>query len=385
MSASVHAEPSRPFEGEEAVSPEAEPDAVDDEAMTPDPDGDEEAAPGAETDIEPEVAPAEEEESLAPEVGPLEPGDSVQAPPPGAYRVRHSLVYRNLFAARYNPLGLVNEFILGYRVQLIDRPGALYKDSFAAVHLHTFLNPAFGRVGPMVEIQPLAILNFQATYNYVGYFSTFDQLMSFPTPTENYSDSELSRRGDLGENYITTGHLVTLSMLLQAKVGRIAVRDNLKAYWADLNLADGDTVFYDQTLDILEPNRGWVINNDADVLYLFDFGLKLGARYTVTHAIYRQEHFLPGQPLIKGVNSPMHRIGPAALYTFYDKPERRFNKPTLILMLQWWARHRWRTGEDVHPGVPYLVLGFLFEGRLLPDPRRPEERGRRRVRAGKSK
>jgi hypothetical protein len=358
VSTSVHAEPSRDYEGEQAVvsSSEAEVEWVQTQT---------------------EAVPLEDEPT-APAVGPIEPGDSIEAPAPGSYRVRNSLVYRNLFAARYNPLGLVNEFLLGYRVQLIDKPGPLFRDSFAAVHLHTFLNPAFGRVGPMVEVQPLAILNLQATYNYVGYFTTFDQLMSFDSPAANYSDTELSRRGDEGENYRTKGHLVTLSALLQAKVGRIAIRDNLKAYWADIDLRDGDTVFYDQTLDILEPNRGWVLNNDADLLYLFDFGLKLGARYTLTHAFYREDHFPTGQPVVRGVNSPMHRIGPAFLYTFYDKPERRFNKPTIIVLLQWWARHRWRTGEDVHPAVPYLVVGFLFEGRLLPDPRRPGERGRRK-------
>jgi hypothetical protein len=364
-STSVHAEPSRSYDGEQAVV-----SSTDTEVEWVDP-------PSEETLVEEETSPA---------VGPIEPSDSVQAPAPGAYRVRNSLVYRNLLAARYNPLGLVNEFILGYRVQLIDKPGPLFRDSFAALHLHTFLNPAFGRVGPMLEVQPLAILNFQATYNYAGYFRTFDQLMSFPTATADYSDSELSRRGDLDENYVTHGHLVTLSMLLQAKVGRIAVRDNLKAYWGDINLTAGDTTFYDQTLDILWPNRGWVINNDADVLYLFDMGLKLGARYSLTHAIYREEHFLPGETMSPRANSPMHRVGPALLYTFYDKPERRFNKPTLIFMLQWWAKHRWRTGADSHPAIPMTVIGFLFEGRLLPDPRYPKGDPRRRGRSkGKSR
>jgi hypothetical protein len=76
-----------------------------------------------------------------------------------------------------------------------------------------------------------------------------------------------------------------------------------------------------------------------------------------------------GEP-VSQPNGPTHRIGPAVLHTFYDKPERRFNRPTLIVLIQWWARHRWRTGVDVHPAVPYLVVGFLFEGDLLPDPRK---------------
>ena len=256
------------------------------------------------------------------------------------------------------------------------KPGVLYKDSFLGLKLHTFLNPAFARIGPRVEIQPIAILNLQATYDFGGYFTTFDQLMSFPSPAVDYSDTELGRRGDAGENYPGHGHLVTLAALLQAKVKNVAVRDNLKFYYADLALRGGDTVFYDQTLDIAQPDEAWTLTNDLDLIYLFDFGLKLGARYTLTHAFYQKKHFRRGEPATQP-NGPTHRVGPAVLHTFYDKPERRFNKPTIVFLLQWWARHRWRTGADVHPGVPYIVLGFLFEGDLFPDPAngKSDERG----------
>lgn len=287
--------------------------------------------------------------------------------------IRHSLVYKNLLAARYNPLGLVNELTLGWRMQLFTRPGVLFQDSYLGVKAHTFVNPAFARVGPTVEFQPLAVLNLSATYDYVGYYSSFDQFMSFRTPTADYRDTRLEELGEAGENYPTTGHLVTLSALAQAKVRNIAIRDNVKFYYADFDMRDGDTVYYDQTLDILEPNQGWAVVNDLDLIWLFDFGLKLGARYTLTHAFYQQKHFLPGEPRSEP-NGPTHRVGPALLYTFYDKPERRFNKPTVILLSQWWARHRWRTGVDVHAAVPYLVVGFLFEGDLLPDPRKRERR-----------
>ena len=314
------------------------------------------AAPAA----EPTPAPAREDVEA----------DAEASPPP---RPRHSLVYKNLFAARYNPLGLVNENSLGWRMQLLDRPGVLYQDTFVAAKLHTFVNPAFSRIGPMLEIQPLAVLNLQAIYNYVGYYSTFDQMMSFRTPTAEYSDAVLDDLGDQGRNYPTGGHLLTLAALAQAKVKNIAIRDNVKFYYADMDLRDGDTVYYDQTLDILEPNKGWAVVNDLDLIYLFDFGLKIGARYTVTHAFYQDKHFLPGEPRSQP-NGPTHRVGPAILYTFYDKPERRFNRPTLIVLSQWWARHRWRTGVDVGTGVPYLVVGFLFEGDLLPNPRKRAQR-----------
>ena len=69
-------------------------------------------------------------------------------------------------------------------------------------------------------------------------------------------------------------------------------------------------------------------------------------------------------------NGPTHRVGPALLYTIFDRPDLRFNKPTLILLMQWWAKSRYRTGQDVSAGIPYFVLGFRFEGDLLPDPKR---------------
>ncbi len=335
------------------------------------------------------VRDAEEPEVPEPATGdppptsasPAGPTLELPAVPASPYRKpkRHRVVYNNLFAVRYNPLGLVDELSAGYRLQLVRRPGALYQDSYLALKLHTFLNPAFGRVGPLLEFAPLTVLQFTVLYDYVGWFTTFDQLQSFPTPTVDYSDTALDEGGEADRNYAAHGHLVTLGMLLQAKIGRVAVRDNLKAYYADLKLRDQDTVYYDQTLDILEPDEGWALTNDADLIYLFDFGLKIGARHTLTHAFYQARHFLPGEPVSRP-NSPTHRIGPAALFTFYDRPDRRFNKPTLILLAQWWVRHRWRTGVDTHAAIPYTALAFAFEGDLWPDPRKKSKKTRSKTR-----
>ena len=306
--------------------------------------------------------------SGSPSDAPVESSTSaVDSPTAKAPTPRHTWVYKNLFAARYNPIGLVNEFSTGWRMQLFTKPGALYADSFVAAKLHTFLTPAYVRIGPRLEIQPLAVLNLSATYDYSRYLGTFDQIQSFDTATAVHSDSELARLADAGGNYTTGGHLVTLAALFQAKVSKFAMRDNLRFYYIDFDLRDGETSYYDQTLDMLTPNKGWSLTNDLDALFLTDFGLKIGARYTLTHAFYQQKHFLPGEPISKP-NGPTHRIGPALLHTFYDKPERRFNKPTLIVLTQWWARHRWRTGADTSAALPYIVLGFLFEGQLLPRP-----------------
>ena len=306
------------------------------------------------------------------EAAPIEPAVPEVIEPKLAPRPRHRIIYSNLTAVRYNPLGLVNEFTGGYRYQLVDKKDSvLFGESFVAAQVHTFLTPAYGRIGPKIDIQPLALLNLSATYDYTGYFGTFGLDQSFKSPTDDWSDSELDRRDELSDpalrNYAHTGHFVTLAALLQAKVKNIAIRNNLKFYWSDYDLRAGDTVMYDQTLDIPLPDRGWAMTNEADLLYLFDFGLTLGARYTVTEAFYQPRHFQPAEPISRP-NGPTHRVGPALLYTFFNRPDKRFNKPTIILLMQWWAKHRFRTGEDVSTGVPYLVVGFRFEGDILPNP-----------------
>jgi hypothetical protein len=291
---------------------------------------------------------------------------------------RHRFVYKNLTAARFNPLGLANEFQFGWRLQLVNKNTTLFKESFMALKAHTFLNPAFGRVGPMFELQPIALLNLHAIYNAVGYFKSFDQFQSFQSPAAVYSDTELEKRTE--QRYPAMGHMVTLSALLQAKVGRVAVRDNVKGFYtkfdvkSDPRTGRDDTVYYDQTLDILQPNDGWVLTNDADALYLFDFGLKLGARYTYTKAFYRDEMYLPGESTRD--RNQTQRVGPAILYSppkWRAKAARRtglsrkrWYNPTAFLLAQWWVQHRWRTGQDVSQGVPYIVLGFTFEGDFHP-------------------
>ncbi|MEM9454375.1 MAG: hypothetical protein AAGF11_09365 [Myxococcota bacterium] len=314
------------------------------------------------------------------------PADSPEVTPRKGRRPRHTWIYSNLTAVRYNPLGLVNEFTTGYRYQLSKKVYSdLWGNSFIAAQLHTYLTPAYGRIGPKIDIQPLALLNLSATYDYTGYFGSFGLFNSFPSATSEWSDNELARRNDSNDpridNYATTGHFITLSMLLQAKFKNIAVRDNLKFYWADFDLRDGDTVYYHQTLDLPQPDRGWTLTNDVDLLYIFDFGLTVGARYTVTHAFYQEEHFGESEPISRP-NGPTHRIGPAVLYTFYDRPDLRFNRPTLILLPQFWVRHRYRVGQEVSPAIPYLVFGFRFQGEFLPNPaswhRKTEPKRKRR-------
>jgi len=368
---------------EEQGTPETEsPESPDDEgpldADEPDPADD--SAPSDEPEPEPEPAPENESEgaSAAPELSATTTdADSETAPAKPLQRPRHRLIYNHQLGLRYNPLGLSSELNIGYRYQLINKDTVLFRDSFIAAQAHTVVTPAYVGAGPRIDIQPAAVLNLSATYDYIGFFGAFGSLQSFPSANAEWHDDVISELADMDLNYGSGGHQITLSALLQGKVKNIAIRDNPKFYWYDFDLRNGDRTFYNQTIDMLVPGRGWAMTNDLDLLYLFDFGLTIGARYTVTQAFYRDEHFAPGEETTN-INGPTHRVGPALIYSFYNRPEQRFNQPSLVLLAQWWAKHRYRTGQEVSRAIPYFVLAFTFKGNLLPNPRSWNPKSQRR-------
>lgn len=271
---------------------------------------------------------------------------------------KHRWIFHDLFAVRVNPLGFTNRFRTGYRMQLSHRPEPVFFDSYGSVQLDTEITPAFGVVGARLEVQPAAMFNFFVSYGVVGSFGLFSYTRSFDSAQVAYSDSDLKDSRD--QDYASVGHKSVVSGLFQFALGGVAVRDNFMAHYLNVDLEDGDNVFYDATLDVLVPNAGFVLTNDADLLILTEVNLKLGVRYTYTEALYRSEH-LAGA---RNQNTPHHRFGPALLYTFFeDPPGTAWNKPTLVLLAQWWLRHRYRTTEK--PALPYLVLGFVQEGDFL--------------------
>jgi hypothetical protein len=361
----------------------------DDDDTTPSEDEADEPAPREDPDaaVEPDP-PAEPEAEAEAEADDAEAGaklrlgasDPEGLPTRESWLPRHSLIYRNFFAGRINPLGLVNELTLGYRAQLVARDTPLWRESYALVAAHGYLTPAFARIGPLLELQPLAVLNLGVGYDFVGAFGNLSQLTSLPSATDAWGPDELTRSTKAGLNYSTTGHLVTISGLLQGRVKNIALRSATRALWGDMRLRDGDRVYYDQAFDIPMPDRGWTIINETDLIYMFDEGkargLRIAIRHSVTQALYRRRHFDPVEP-VSTPNGPTLRLGPAAGYVFFDRPGARFNRPMVFVLSQWWLRHRYRTGEQKHVAVPYFAIGLQFDGEIWPYRKQPA-RGRRR-------
>jgi hypothetical protein len=288
-----------------------------------------------------------------------------EGPPP-----RHRLVYRNLLAVRLNPLGLLDDARLSYRYRLYRSESLLLRDNFVSVGLAPAFSPAYAKLGVVAELQPLSILQLWGMYELIGTFGTFRQLQSFPSAGSNFSDTELYARdalpsGDALRPYATTGSQLTLGATLQLKVGPVVARSLFRMVRPDMALRTGDSVFYDITNDVLAPNRGWYLLNDTDVLYQTGRGLTVGLRWASSHAFYGAEHFTPE---LQTALPTTHRLGPVVAYTFAEQDGARFNAPTVLLLVNWWLTHRYRTGVDSPQAFPYLALGFSFSGDLLPVP-----------------
>lgn len=291
-------------------------------------------------------------------------GPTASTSPPAA-TAPDRIVYQNLVAGRGMPAGLVDRFQIGYRRQLVQKYTPLWQDSQASAKFDTTVTPAYATAGAVAEVQPLTVFRVAARYQWIGYFGTFGNVLSYPSPLDEYDPARRKAATDAGDNYVTSGHLVDVATLLQAKAGPVIVRSELVWRYLALDLRNGDRVYFDQYLDVVVPNRGSTLLLDTDVLGELGQHLLVGARYSLVAPLYRDRHYRPDEPL-DNPNGPISRLGPAALYRIFDRPGSRFDAPSIVLITQWHLRHRYRVGSAavMHPAVPTVIAGLLFKGTL---------------------
>ena len=285
----------------------------------------------------------------------------------------------SLTAARLNPQGLSTFIMLSLRPRLYVADHLALRDNFAGAGIIGSISPALTTAGFLVEVQPLSVLRLWATFELVRHHGLFNLMQSFPHAQADYSDTALKRLGDLPDsdplkNYPTTGSRLTLGSDFQIKVGPIALRNFLQVSWADHDLRAGDRVFYDVVYDLLAPDGGWVLNGDLDLLYIGALSdgaaIIAGTRWTFARSFLSDVHSMSGENSVASSDMMTHRLGPLVAYRFFTKPEgtSQFNKPTVIVVANWWLRHRYRTGDDVSQSIPYFVVAFSFMSDLLPHP-----------------
>jgi len=272
--------------------------------------------------------------------------DSTYVPAP-----RDRLWYSNASYLRINPLGLVNQHRVGWRRRLSTKDSLLFRDTYAFVGPAVTLTPAWARGGLYGEAQLLAVLRVFTEVMGVGYFGTFDQVLTFPEDGR-YSDQTIEAQGDRAEP--TGGWVWTIGTTVRAAVGPIAVRSTVQGLRFDLGgVADG-AFFYDQLSDRLAPDEGWVVLNDADLLYL-NGKVRAGVRHSFSDNL--------GGSSGTDAATAYHRVGPLFAYQFADHaPGKRFNQPTLFLLAQTWVQHPYRTGDEQSQALPLIAAGFAFNG-----------------------
>ena len=292
-----------------------------------------------------------------------EPPAAEASPPPASMPVQpppiplNRLYLASLTVVRYNPLGLETQNRLVFQHRLQDSESLLRRDTFASVAASVKLNPAYLKVGPMVELQPFTVLNVRAGYEFLRYFGSLGFLRSYADPTADHSDD--TRNLTKAAAYSTSGHHLYVEPTLMVKVGSFAVRSKLAIEYWSLALQGGDQVFYDATLDTLVRGDGWVVTNDTDALYLAG-RLTLGARLSGVWPMYDKDDFGGGGAPAGFAGNSHLRVGPLVAFAFTTRENSSFNKPTLLAMASWYLDHRSREGA-----LPYLLVGFSFSSDFL--------------------
>jgi hypothetical protein len=276
---------------------------------------------------------------------------------PAAAKGPHNLSYRNVTVLQGNPILLRDMASLDYQYRIYQSASPYLRHNYLGFSLKPSLSPGFLRVGGTLEIAPFSVARFGIGFEHVNYFGNFGLLQSFPTPEADYSDTMRSERSSNDQNYPASGNEVVFTTVVQNRFGPVIVRDSFELRRVSYSLATGDDFYYAPVLDMLMPETGFGFTNDADVLYISPFGFIVGVRYTITKAFYPDG--------VSDPNGPTHRLGPSLSYVVFQNPGAAFDSATVFVLLNWWLKHRFRTGTDVNGAFPFLSVGFSITGEIL--------------------
>jgi hypothetical protein len=278
--------------------------------------------------------------------------------------------FANRAALRYNPLGLQNELFIGYKSRLYDKPqdNLLFGKAYWWAGAVSRVSPQFAQTGLFVRALPIAVLELQGILSHVQGISDAADLPSYYTQgTKDAVATSKSAQKPSG-NLIGSGWQMSLQARLQAKVKNIALRSTNLMRRFDLDFEgapQGEELFYDQTLDLVTPQKSWVYQNDVDLLYTdAEKPWVLGARYTYTQVLSAS----PEQLLDDDALYSIQRAGLLFAWKFdapataegLEAPKRH----ALIVLSQWHLSHPFRTGQSMNTAIPYFAVVYSFSGRV---------------------
>lgn len=271
------------------------------------------------------------------------------------------IVWSNQTSTRVNPLGLGNQTRLGFQRGLYVGENVLTRDNFWHVGGNLFLSPARLRVAAVAEVRPVSLLTLRASAGYTYYLGTFRAMQSRPSAQDDLSDAAMvaNRNGPLG-NYATFGTHVELEPTLQLAWGRWLMRDRAMWGWYNAALRAGDRVWRDPLLDVTVANNGWVFTNDVDVLYRITTGPAMFA-VGLRHALVRP--FYPEEASAETRNG-QQRLGVLVAYTFFDRGDVVFDRPTLAVNVGRYLTHPYRAEPGLSAQNLFVTVGFAFHGQI---------------------
>lgn len=264
--------------------------------------------------------------------------------------------------ARMNPVALAADVELRYRHRLYQDSRPLLSLNHAQVDGGLQVTPAAVAPSFGLELQPLSVLTLRVAYEPVLYFGTSGMAQSYPSPRVRLGGGAFHAVADgPGGAYALTVHQLVLSGSLQARVKAVAVRVRVEAARVQADLHGDDRVVYDGARDILVYRRGWVLQNDVDLLWFASDRLVLGARHTRVTAWYPQDAFAAGD---RGTlrDRTTSRLGPLARYTVFRGRGGVVDEWNVIVAAQWWLAHPDRTGRTSPAAVPLAHLAFQLTG-----------------------
>lgn len=277
--------------------------------------------------------------------------------PMSAWAENGKLRWESFTAAAFNPLGLVELAMVTYRKPLYKSESPLFATNFVEASILGASTPAYGFVGLQAQLQPLSILRLRARAEAIGFYGNFGHIARFDSVNADYSDTELDKISDAGENSSALGVRLTFSSLFQVAVKQVAVRSHLQATHVDLDLEDNERFYYSPQFDYLVEDGGWFVQNDLDLVWLFPSGLVAGVRMNSSWAVYSDD------VADEDPNGPSHRIGPLVAWPFFEG-EGRIQRATAIGLANWYVKNRFRAGQDVSQAIPYVAVALQLEGDL---------------------
>jgi hypothetical protein len=254
---------------------------------------------------------------------------------------------KNQIAARAFPAGAFDEARVGYQWGW---PSG--RSVSAAFNLS--VTPAFIRAGATFEARPFSFIDVFATGEAGRSFGNLGLEQSFA----NESDASSIHGPDFNRLFSTQGgrptwrYQVMVGVVLHAHVGRVFGKSNTRFVTQGLSLPAGHDFFYDPNWEVFARNRGVLVVGDNDVLVQVVPGLRVGARYNITHAFG-----------VDGPGATGQRLGPLVSYLVKDDPNAALGMPTVSLVVNWWLQPPFASTTPSR-AVPFIGVAFTFNSRL---------------------